>query len=593
MARASHRSLVVPSLLLNGEQLSAGTHLSGNNASSVPFEDIYDMKTFKEKLESLGVKVVAASRAPPFPNLTVASPDDLAKASPSLHSYQAVKHLQIQCPLWAIPGDQMLQEADTIKVVLAGLQPSQDLLKYVDAASEHLKGLSADGTFNFLHLRLENDWVAHCKRWTDIRDGKLRNNCFNNTFSLATQLVSKGVLPGTPLFVSMYWPSTDERVLEQALGSLLYEGYNLVLKPDALDFLYSLPREVAASVSYFLSMRSERFIGNSVSTFSALSILERRIEGKWASYYNGGNIPLAVYIPLYALPWVFTFNSWSQEYEYMLKPAVISASSHKSLHPVCVFSGDTKSLIFRWLTRQGVQTIVQNSAWAGLLEKSLNNSGDNVHHSHLYANNTMALGFLERIDVPLLPQLSEYEYVLFTDSDIFFRKPLTLESFQLPLPTTIGMAPEGSDGFPFDAGVMLLNIPALKSSYPAFARFVFSNEHGMFFPRNGPGDQGAYDQFNESTVHEGKLLTAFNAKPYHPFDDDATIVHWHGPKPMQFIRFLQSGRCPLKQGDNMCSRGLENSYCQYLREWTVYAEPQLSADFRAALSKCPNTAAAP
>ncbi|BDA51623.1 hypothetical protein COCOBI_19-1790 [Coccomyxa sp. Obi] len=79
MAKASHRSLVVPSLLLNGAQLSEGMHLSGNDASSVPFENIYDMTAFGEALESLGVTVVAASRTPPFSDLTVASPDDLAK----------------------------------------------------------------------------------------------------------------------------------------------------------------------------------------------------------------------------------------------------------------------------------------------------------------------------------------------------------------------------------------------------------------------------------------------------------------------------------------------------------------------------------
>ena len=562
--------------------------MEDNVASSVPFENIYSLTSFKEELRSLNVGVVPASRAPSTSSYTLVSPEDLAEASPNLTRYQSVKHLHIPCPLWAIPGDQMLQEADTIKAVLAGLQPSQDMLRYVDAASMHLEGLSAAGVFNFLHLRLENDWVAHCKRWGDIRDGIVRDNCFNNTFSLAPQLSSKGFLPDTPLYVSLHRATADEEVLDQALAGLTYEGYNIILNPERLDFLNTLPREVAAAVSYFISMKSERFIGNSVSTFSALCILERRMEGKWASYYNGGNIPLAVEIPLYALPWVFTCNSWSRDYEYMLKPAVISAISHKTLHPVCVFSGDTRSHIFRWLSRHGVQMIVRNPAWAGLLEKRLNKSAENLHHSHLYANSDMAVGTWQRMDVPLLPQLSQYEYILLTDSDVFFRKPLTLESFNLPLPLTIGMAPEMSDEFPFNAGVMLINVPALRSTYPAFARFVFSNEHGMFFPNYGPGDQGAYNQFYEPTVREGKLPAVFNAKPYQPFDDDAAIVHWHGPKPVQFIMFLQSGRCPFKHFEEMCTRGLENSYCQYLREWTLYTGPHIAPKLRRALSKCPD-----
>ncbi len=41
------------------------------------------------------------------------------------------------------------------------------------------------------------------------------------------------------------------------------------------------------------------FIGNSVSTFSALAMLERRHRGLWAAYYNGGNLPIAPYLPVH------------------------------------------------------------------------------------------------------------------------------------------------------------------------------------------------------------------------------------------------------------------------------------------------------
>ncbi len=60
-----------------------------------------------------------------------------------------------------------------------------------------------------------------------------------------------------------------------------------------------------------------------MSTFAALGLVERRHRGRWAAYYNGGNIPLAsVMPPLHRLPWVFTYNSWSGHYDYMLKAAV-------------------------------------------------------------------------------------------------------------------------------------------------------------------------------------------------------------------------------------------------------------------------------
>ncbi len=65
----------------------------------------------------------------------------------------------------------------------------------------------------------------------------------------------------------------------------------------------------------------------SVSTFAALGMLERRHRGLWAAYYNGGNIPIGAYLPVHKLPWVFTYNSWSPLYNYMLKAAVRCAGT--------------------------------------------------------------------------------------------------------------------------------------------------------------------------------------------------------------------------------------------------------------------------
>lgn len=52
-------------------------------------------------------------------------------------------------------------------------------------------------------------------------------------------------------------------------------------------------------VDYCLAMRSQQFAGNSVSMFSALVIMERWHVRSFATYYNGGNIPLEAVMPLY------------------------------------------------------------------------------------------------------------------------------------------------------------------------------------------------------------------------------------------------------------------------------------------------------
>lgn len=137
------------------------------------------------------------------------------------------------------------------------------------------------------------------------------------------------------------------------------------------------------------------------------------------------------------------------------------------------------------LQGHGVTIIHESPKWGDRMKAMLSASQDsNIAHSHLYANADMQIGTWQRIDIPVLPVLSQYEYVLFSDADVFFRRPVTLDAFTLPLPDTIGMASEAADVFPYNAGIMLMHLPALRSSYERFLDFIFSNKHGLFFPGN-------------------------------------------------------------------------------------------------------------
>ena len=57
---------------------------------------------------------------------------------------------------------------------------------------------------------------------------------------------------------------------------------------------------------------------------------------------------------------------------------------------------------------------------------------------------------------------------------------------------------------------------------------------------DGPGDQGAYNEFysGKFVVHRWPL---FNWKPYWGFNARAKLVHFHGPKPDDYVVFRQSG----------------------------------------------------
>lgn len=112
-------------------------------------------------------------------------------------------------------------------------------------------------------------------------------------------------------------------------------------------------------IDYYLGLRCYQFVGNSVSTFSAMLILERWQAGKFAAYYNEGNFPLERFLPLYRMPWVFTYNDWSAgtAYDEMVKVAVRSAIYMARMKPFCMYSGSTVSPMYAWLVQQGVTMI--------------------------------------------------------------------------------------------------------------------------------------------------------------------------------------------------------------------------------------------
>ena len=278
--------------------------------------------------------------------------------------------------------------------------------------------------FNFLHLRIERDWVLHCKRWSAIPDGRVRDNCYNNTDRIATMLESFAFRKDLPLYVACDWEAMSEVNGKAApLQQLVESGYRLISSLDFDAELHAgLGREERALVEYYIAFNSQRFIGNSVSTFSSLLMLERRHRGQWAAYYNGGNVPLAVMLPpLMKMPWVFTFNSGrgSADYTYMLKAAVRSAVTVGSLKPYCMFMGDTQSPIYGWLQSHNVTLIHHQPAWHDKLLQLINLqsqvlAGNKDKYSHLYASPDTIVSTFQRVDLPMVSVLDQYTYVLYT-----------------------------------------------------------------------------------------------------------------------------------------------------------------------------------
>lgn len=178
------------------------------------------------------------------------------------------------------------------------------------------------------------------------------------------------------------------------------------------------------------------------------------------------------------------------------------------------------------------------------------------------------MGTYQRIDIPILRQFDQYNYVLFTDCDVYFRQQMKLIDWGSPLPAALGMGYEMDDNFPFNAGVMLLNLPYMRQTNKAFVDWIFAQENGLYYEGFGAVDQGAFNQYYEKDIRGKPISKNFNAMMYHPLRKAARIVHMHGPKPNHYLKWLLTGECAFR---DMCELGFRYGLCQYMSEYVQLA----------------------
>jgi hypothetical protein len=168
-ARITHRTLVLPELLLDGTQLS-GEQVTASSTTAVPFHHFYSPDALEEALSKVRVEAVPDRSAPPlsaYTNFTFEQP--AAKQWPlrTLQQQTAdAAHVAMDCPLFKLPAweQDMWQHTDLVWAVLDGLQPAPALAAEIHSAKTALCGMAATGSYSVLHLRLEEDWQAHCRR---------------------------------------------------------------------------------------------------------------------------------------------------------------------------------------------------------------------------------------------------------------------------------------------------------------------------------------------------------------------------------------------------------------------------------------------
>ncbi len=169
-----------------------------------------------------------------------------------------------------------------------------------------------------------------------------------------------------------------------------------------------------------------------------------------------------------------------------------------------------------------------------------------------YAAN-VALGAFLRTEIPMIS--NDSGVVLYTDCDVLFLKDPVYNG--LPIKYFAAGPEMDVDDYSvhgMNTGVMYMNLPVLRLCQESFRQYITDNlETFCAF------DQGAYRNYFHSLWQ--KLDPRFNWKPYWGFNDDAYIIHFHGPK-YETIKGFQAGGRSWYRYESMCYSNVDD-YAKY------------------------------
>lgn len=232
------------------------------------------------------------------------------------------------------------------------------------------------------------------------------------------------------------------------------------------------------------------------------------------------------------MKWFFALNDEGDTYDDLAKMtqvAVHTALKHTSLEPNLIYDGKDEALV-EWMKRRGVNVIRRRSFIYDEL-RQIAESRDNMNILGIGA------GTFLRIEIPQLSKELGFddEYVFYTDVDVMFLGEVT-DYLEKLTPKYFAVAPEfhKHDYKAMNAGVMLMNMPAMRELDPAFRKFIRENVEALV---NNTWDQTAFKQFFAGRFFGykwNKLRPEYNWKTYwNGYENKAKVLHFHGPKPHQ------------------------------------------------------------
>lgn len=577
-----------------------GTQVDGKDAYAsqrVQFEELFDLMSFTAFLAQQGVQI----RDNEHQEVSLETPCGIIcrRETPLAHCLSRIKNgFPISCMVSSVHFEApflhgvwstefLYRYGNDFLRVLDQMRPSYRVEAKVNKVHSLFMQQSSKKCMHFIHARIEEDWHRHCLRWHP-HSSQYAYNCYVGFEEILNRVVELDIVEECDFHLTYDKGRVKSTVDRNAIAQSA--GVNLIEQPDSQD---DEGREVKAAVQFFLAVRAEKFIGNSVSTLSALIILKRQLMNLWWTQYNRGPIPLASFVPGYRLPWVFTVSGTDEKYDSMMKLAVESACAHTTLIPYAVIRpSEVSHQRTTWLRTQGVHIVISGSTWEQHVVQMLSRSSANdISASHLYRDSDATIATYARLQIAHLKELAHLEHILYTDVDVFFRKDILLLGNSVSLPDSIQMGFEEKNEYPLNAGVFVASIPFLRETREHL-QLAFVSTQTVLDTRYGPGDQGLLNKVYEKQLRaNGALQSDLNAKPYQRFSETALILHFHGPKLFDYGQYAQQGTC-RKPFMKLCRKGLTNGLCKYLREinfvrnGAALIEQMTLAEYRALVSRC-------
>ena len=230
--------------------------------------------------------------------------------------------------------------------------------------------------------------------------------------------------------------------------------------------------------------------------------------------------------------WVFSLDQRAERwFDQCIKVGILSAQRYTSLEAVCIFDGNPNAPLVNWLRDHGVTVLIHEVPFKSEL------FSDKVMEANAGSpyNPSQAAGAYLRIEAA---KLITDDYFLYTDCDVMFMSDPAVHFVR---PELIGACPEivlngkhFGETSSFNSGVLVVNREAFLNTTQDLVEYCRKNN---FYNKQ----YSSYDQYLLNKYFEGRwsrLSPFLNWRPFQGPSPEASIIHFHGPKPHRISKIL-------------------------------------------------------